>query len=58
MEMNTVLTDCEATRNIRPLSTISENADDNNLLPLPPCHPSLGKSFIPLTTDIRSYKEN
>ena len=31
-EMNTVLTDCEAASNMRPLTATSESADDCNLL--------------------------
>ena len=47
-EMNTVLTDCEAASNMRPLSATSENSDDNNLLPLTPSHLILGKALTPL----------
>ena len=57
-EMNTVLTDCEASCNMRPLSAISENADDNNLLPLTPSHLILGKALVPLPTDRHIYEEN
>ena len=35
-EMNTILTDCEAASNMRPLSITSENPEDNNLIPLTP----------------------
>ena len=55
-EMNTVQTDCEATNNIRSLSASSENADENNLLPLTPSHLTLGKALTALPTDIHSYE--
>ena len=56
-EMNTVLTDCEASCNMRPLSAISESADDNNLLSLTPSHLILGKALLPLPTDMNSYED-
>ena len=55
--MNTVLTDCEAAANMGPLSTTTENADDNNLLPITPSHLILGKALNPLPTDIDRYQE-
>ena len=56
-ELNTVLTDCEAASNMRPISATSENADDNNLLPLTPSHLIMGKALIPLPTDTNSYQD-
>ena len=55
-ELNTILTDCEATANSRPLSYTSESADDNNLLPITPAQLVIGKELIPLPTDINSYE--
>ena len=56
-EMYTILTDCEAASNMRPLSSTSENADDQNLLPITPSHLLIGKSLVPLPTDIESYEQ-
>ena len=55
--MYTVLTDCEAASNMRPLSSTSENVDDNNLLPITPSHRLIGKELTPLPTDINSYEQ-
>ena len=55
--MYTVLTDCEAASNIRPLSTTSEHPDDNNILPITPSHLVIGKSLSPLPTEIDLYEE-
>jgi hypothetical protein len=55
-EFYTILTDCESATNMRPLSSISENSDDNNILPITPSHLILGKALTPLPTDINSYE--
>ena len=55
--MYTVLTDCEAASNIRPLSTTSEHPDDNSILPITPSHLVIGKSLSPLPTEIDLYEE-
>ena len=56
-EMNTILTDYEATANMRPLSATTENAEDNTLWPITPSHLILGKAVNPLPTDTDSYEE-
>ena len=56
-ELTTVLTDCESASNMRPLTSTSQSADDNNLLPITPSHLVLGKALTPLPTDINSYEE-
>ena len=44
-EFYTVLTDVEASVNVRPLSSTSENPDDKNILPLAPSHIMLGRTL-------------
>ena len=56
-ELTTVLTDCESASYMRPLTSTSQRADDNNLLPITPSHLVLGKALTPLPTDINSYEE-
>ena len=56
-EMNTVLTDCEAASNMRPLSATSEAADDSNLLPLTPSHLINVQSLNPLPDELNQHEE-
>ena len=56
-EMNTILTDCEAASNMRPLSIPSENPEDNNLIPLTPCHLTVEEAVIPIPSKIYVYEE-
>ena len=56
-EMNTLLTDCEAASNMRPLSATSESADDDNLIPITPSHLILGKALNPLPLEINEHEE-
>ena len=56
-EMNTILTDGAAARNMRRLSITSENPEDNNLIPLTPCHLTVGEEVIPLPSTIYAYEE-
>ena len=44
-EFYTILTDVEASINLRPLSSTSENFDDKSILPLTPSHIMLGRAF-------------
>ena len=48
-EFYTVLTDVEASVNVRPLSSTSENPDDKNILPLTPSHIMARTNFRHLT---------
>ena len=56
-ELNTVLTDCEAASNMRPLSATSEAADDGNLLPLTPSHLINVQSLNPLPDELNQHEE-
>ena len=56
-EMNTVLTDCEAASNMRPLTATSEAADDNNLLPLTPSHLVNVQALNPLPDELNQHEE-
>ena len=56
-EMNTVLTDCEAASNMRPLSATSEAADDSNLLPLTPSHLINVQALNPLPDELNQHEE-
>ena len=56
-EMYTILTDCEAASNMRPLVTTSDNPEDNNLMPITPSHLIRGEAMNPLPTDIYAYEE-
>ena len=56
-ELNTILTDCEAASNMRPISATSENPEDDNLIPLTPCHLTVGEAIIPLPSEIYEYEE-
>ena len=56
-EMNTVLTDCEAASNMRPLSATSESADDCNLLPLTPSHLINVQALNPLPDELNQHEE-
>ena len=56
-EMNTVLTDCEAASNMRPLTATSEAADDNNLLPLTPSHLVNVQALNPLPDQLDQHEE-
>lgn len=55
--MNTILTDCEATANMRLFRTTTENVDDTNLLPIKPSHLVLGRVLNPLPTYIDIYEK-
>jgi len=56
-ELYTILTDCEAASNARPLGITSESPEDNNLLPITPAHLIKGEAMIPLPTDIYAHQE-
>ena len=56
-EMNTILTDCEAASNMRPLSATSESADDCNLLPLTPSHLINVQALNPLPDELNQHEE-
>ena len=56
-ELYTILTDVEAASNMRPLTLTSENSDDNNLLPITPCHLTIGQAIKPLPSEIYSHEE-
>ena len=56
-EMNTVLTDCEAASNMRPLTATSESADDCNLLPLTPSHLINVQALNPLPDELNQHEE-
>ena len=56
-EMYTILTDCEAASNMRPLVTTSDNPEDDNLIPITPSHLIRGEAINPLPTDIYAYEE-
>ena len=45
VELYTILTDIECAINKRPLTSLSQNPADNNLLPLTPAHLILGKGM-------------
>ena len=42
---------------MRPLTATSENPDDNNLLPITPCHLTIGQAIKPLPSEIYSHEE-
>ena len=52
IELYTILTDIESAINSRPLTSLSEHSDDNNILPLTPAHLILGKSMNVLPRDL------
>ena len=56
-EFYTILTDCEAASNARPLGVTTENPADGNLLPITPAHLIKGEAMIPLPTDIYGHQE-
>lgn len=56
--MTTILTDCEAASNMRPLGVTSEYPEDNNILPLTPSHLIKGEAINPLPTEIYAHEEN
>ena len=53
-ELYTILTDVEASTNMRPLTATSEGVDDNNLLPITPSHLIIGQPLVPLPSSIES----
>ena len=57
-EFTTILTDVEATVNSRPLASLSENADDGNILVLTPNHLLHGKTLKPIPSEIYKGIEN
>ena len=57
-EFYTVLTDVEASVNVRPLSSTSENPDDKNILPLTPSHIMLGRTLDTLPNEIHKGVED
>ena len=56
-ELYTILTDIEAASNMRPLTVTSENPEDNNIIPLTPCHLIIGDAIRPLPSEIYSHEE-
>ena len=56
-EFYTILTDCEAASNARPLGVITESPEDNNLLPITPAHLIRGEAMTPLPTEIYAHQE-
>ena len=56
-EFYTILTDCEAASNTRPLGVITESPEDNNLLPITPAHLIRGEAMTPLPTEIYAHQE-
>ena len=42
---------------MRPLTVTSENPDDNNIIPLTPCHLTIGDAIKPLPSEIYSHEE-
>ena len=56
-EFHTVLTSIEAASNSRPLSSMSEAADDDNILSITPAHLMIGQRLRPLPSDIASYED-
>ena len=57
-EFYTVLTDLEASVNVRPLSSTSENPDDKNILPLTPSHIMLGRTLDTIPNEIHKGVED
>ena len=53
----TILTDVEASVNVRPLSSTSENPDDKNILPLTPCHIMLVRTLDTTPNEIHKGVE-
>ena len=56
-ELYTILTEIEAASNMRPLTVTSENLEDNNIIPLTPCHLIIGNAIRTLPGEIYSNKE-
>ena len=56
-ELYTILTDIEATSNMRPLTVTSENPDDNNIIPITLCHLTIGSAIRPFPSEIYSHEE-
>ena len=52
-----IITDIEAASNMRLLTVISENPEDNNIIPLTPCHLIIGDAIRPLPSEIYSHEE-
>ena len=42
---------------MRPLTVTSENPDDNNIIPLTPCHLTIGDAIKPLPSEIYFHEE-
>ena len=42
---------------MRPLTATSENPEDNNIIPLTPCHLIIGNAINPLPSEIYSHEE-
>ena len=42
---------------MRPLTVTSENPEDNNIIPLTPCHLIIGDAIRPLPSEIYSHEE-
>ena len=53
-ELYTILTEVEASTNMRPLTATSEGVDDNNILPITPAHLIIGQPLVPLPRSIES----
>ena len=53
-ELYTILTEVEASTNMRPLTATSEDVDYNNILPIIPSHPIIGQPLVPLPSSIES----
>ena len=56
-ELYTILTDIEAASNMRPLTVTSENPEDNNIIPLAPCHSMIVDAIRPLPSEKYSHEE-
>ena len=56
-ELYTILTDVEAASNMRPLTATSENPEDNNIIPITPCHLTIGDAIKPLPNELYYHEE-
>ena len=57
-ELYTILTEVEASTNMRPLTAIFEGVDDNNILPITPAHLMIGQPLVPLPSTIESTTQS
>ena len=56
-ELYTLLTEIEAARNMRPLTVTRDNPEDNNIIPITPCHLMIGDAIKQLPSEIYSHEE-